>query len=416
MNLNFRKWSDTIERTHKLWDIALKDTKTAYNNVSKDYGIQDNINDVFVQQWKNRDMTKISKIELLKKDKEGIIFNPFLCLKGFDGCNDTPVEPQTKESISNDCLLGKFQSICSGSGTYFRKIIFQTLQKSRGEFKMVIQKVLFTSISNVLEQYLEEIEQKIEIFLDNVIKMSARWLNKPKFHMLVHLPHSIRRFGPESLFAQRNLKVSIVFGVTFSNYESMQAVLSGATLYDHKYKCYFDQSPSITNMKQLPIIQNSMGYKKSTTMSYPLETHKKFESDSKVPIPTNLQQKYHNKKIHQIHSLELDSKNKIKNNAFSSQAFIQTPHVCLCRIFGTVTAQSAQLLCIKPCFLGLLSCQLQAVELVLFAVKPDDLILLIILHRQVENYSGKDDFVAQINSIWAIESSHEFEVTQFKSA
>ncbi|KNZ63537.1 hypothetical protein VP01_11305g1, partial [Puccinia sorghi] len=57
---NFRKWYDTIERTHELWDIALKDTKTAYKNVSKDYGIQDNINDVF---------------------KEGIIFNPFLRLK-----------------------------------------------------------------------------------------------------------------------------------------------------------------------------------------------------------------------------------------------------------------------------------------------------------------------------------------------
>ncbi|KNZ64330.1 uncharacterized protein VP01_10409g2, partial [Puccinia sorghi] len=79
---NFRKWTDTIERTHELWDIALKDTKTAYNNESKEYGIQDNINDVFVQQWKTKDKAKISKIELLKKEKEGIIFNPFLRLKG----------------------------------------------------------------------------------------------------------------------------------------------------------------------------------------------------------------------------------------------------------------------------------------------------------------------------------------------
>ncbi|KNZ61471.1 uncharacterized protein VP01_13961g1, partial [Puccinia sorghi] len=68
---NFRKWSDTIERTHELWDIALKDTKTAYNNVSKDYGIQEKINDVFLM--------------------DVIHFEPLSHLS-FDGCNDTPVE------------------------------------------------------------------------------------------------------------------------------------------------------------------------------------------------------------------------------------------------------------------------------------------------------------------------------------
>ena len=60
----------------------MKDTKTAYNNACKEYGIQDNINDVFVQEWKTRDMAKIAKIEKLKKEQEGLIFNPFLRLKG----------------------------------------------------------------------------------------------------------------------------------------------------------------------------------------------------------------------------------------------------------------------------------------------------------------------------------------------
>ena len=60
----------------------MKDTKAAYNNATKDYGIQDNINDVFVQQWKTRDKAKIAKIETLEKEKKDLLFNPFLRLKG----------------------------------------------------------------------------------------------------------------------------------------------------------------------------------------------------------------------------------------------------------------------------------------------------------------------------------------------
>jgi hypothetical protein len=32
-------------------------------------------------------------------------------------------------------------------------------------------------------------------------KWTPRWFNKPKFHILLHLPTHIRRFGPASLFA-----------------------------------------------------------------------------------------------------------------------------------------------------------------------------------------------------------------------
>ena len=69
------------------------------------------------------------------------------------------------------------------------------------------------------------------------------------------------------------------------------------------------------------------------------------------------------------------------HSACSSQAAIQTPHICRCRFFGTVTVQCAQWLCTQAwlnrvesilekvlsntnttSFLGLSACQLQAVE------------------------------------------------------
>ncbi|KNZ53662.1 putative signal peptide protein [Puccinia sorghi] len=59
----------------------------------------------------------------------------------------------------------------------------------------------------------------------------------------------------------------------------------------------------------------------------------------------------------------------------SSQASIQTPHVCLCRIYGTVTVHQSLVESLlehgwnnNRSFLGLSACQLQAVEQVFFAV------------------------------------------------
>ncbi|KAJ3714464.1 hypothetical protein C8R42DRAFT_726467 [Lentinula raphanica] len=52
-----------------------------------------------------------------------------------------------------------------------------------------------------LESYIVTLEHEIEQFLLYAAKWSVRWFNKPKFHILVHLPAHIRRFGPAMLFA-----------------------------------------------------------------------------------------------------------------------------------------------------------------------------------------------------------------------
>lgn len=45
------------------------------------------------------------------------------------------------------------------------------------------------------------LEADIHQFLLRTARWSSRWFNKPKFHIIVHLPEHIRRFGPAMLFA-----------------------------------------------------------------------------------------------------------------------------------------------------------------------------------------------------------------------
>jgi len=45
------------------------------------------------------------------------------------------------------------------------------------------------------------LEQEISAFLIRTARWSLDWFNKPKFHVILHLPNHIRRFGPAILFA-----------------------------------------------------------------------------------------------------------------------------------------------------------------------------------------------------------------------
>ncbi|KNZ61746.1 hypothetical protein VP01_1362g4 [Puccinia sorghi] len=461
---NLRKWSETISRSHELWEIATNQTKNAYTSASKKYGIQDNINNVFINQWKTRNKEKIDKIRsLIENGNVEKICNPFLRLKGevssliligglfinvktdmvmqfilgFDGCKDTPVEVLhvfllgaikymirdfmirlkakdlsqliaswesfNKESLDLAELNGKYfvRHFKSLVGKHFKKAIqmipfvfYQFMDSAERELWSSLchlaPYVYQTSIIN-LEDYLQELSQKIDIFLHHVIKMSAKWVNKPKFHMLIHLPHSIRRFGPASLFATEKFesynsilrKASVHsnrhrpgrdLAITFANYECMRAVLSGATLYNNDTKSYFQPSSNITDMFQAPIIQQSMGYNEDidTLKIYPHQTHRKLDSASKLPTPKELQDIYPTKNIKQIHSLIIDPKNTVKRKTFVQMLTLQK------------------------------------------------LTLSMSISYQMEDSNGKNMFVCQINSIWAIESrlstEYEVELTQMKPA
>lgn len=81
-------------------------------------------------------------------------------------------------------------------------------------------------------------------------RWTIRWFNKPKFHILVHLPEHIRRFGPAILFATEGFESfnaviraqsvhsnrqapSRDIAMAFAKQNRLRHMLSGALFLDH---------------------------------------------------------------------------------------------------------------------------------------------------------------------------------------
>ncbi|KAF8146281.1 hypothetical protein K438DRAFT_1521144, partial [Mycena galopus ATCC 62051] len=53
----------------------------------------------------------------------------------------------------------------------------------------------------ILDKYKHDLESSIDHFLNCTCDLTLNWFNKLKFHVMLHLPSRIRRFGPAMLFA-----------------------------------------------------------------------------------------------------------------------------------------------------------------------------------------------------------------------
>ncbi|THU94455.1 hypothetical protein K435DRAFT_860504 [Dendrothele bispora CBS 962.96] len=73
-----------------------------------------------------------------------------------------------------------------------------------------------------VEKYLNDLELAIAYFLDCTCRVTPRWFNKPKFHVLLHLPEHVRRFGPAMLFATEG-------------FESFNAVIRSCSIHSNRH-------------------------------------------------------------------------------------------------------------------------------------------------------------------------------------
>jgi hypothetical protein len=132
-----------------------------------------------------------------------------------------------------------------------------------------------------MTNYLADLRKHINIFLWNSIHHSAQWVNKPKFHMLLHLPESILRFGPASLFSTENFesfngllrKASVHsnclhpgrdLALTFLNFEAHCLILSGSCIWNPQTHANTIAGNDVVHLfKTNGCIKKSMGYNPS---------------------------------------------------------------------------------------------------------------------------------------------------------
>lgn len=82
------------------------------------------------------------------------------------------------------------------------------------------------------------LEDAIKHFLNATCQLTPRWFNKPKFHLLVHLPDHIRRFGPPMLFATEG-------------FESYNAIIRAHSVHSNRHAPSRDIARSMARANRL---------------------------------------------------------------------------------------------------------------------------------------------------------------------
>ncbi|KAH9823187.1 hypothetical protein DFH28DRAFT_1078255 [Melampsora americana] len=386
--LSKRDWDDTRSKTKEIWKIAqAPHSKGLVERKARMYGIHDTLNEFFQKKiqsaYERNDGDVVQEICQKLDDEVGDhLFNPMLCLKGFNGHLDTPVE------ILHVVLLGIVKylfcdemkmigSMKTGTEKYAelsaRWRSFNTtglkipplqpntlIQFSNSligkEFCVVLQTVPFvffiyispakrhiwislclltsyifqTKISN-MATYLTELQSRIDIFLINLIGINARWVNKPKFHMLTHLPESIQRYGPAPLvgtepfesFNGVTRKASVHSNCqspghdiadTFNTHQLLKMFMSKSAFYDQELDALTTAGPELTShLLNNAEIQHSLGRNLKVEKEHDFIAGKMLSSHS---IPSHLLNSHPHISWKQIDSLTLTNCQKVEKDDF----------------------------------------------------------------------------------------------------
>ncbi|KAJ7110365.1 hypothetical protein C8R43DRAFT_904377, partial [Mycena crocata] len=123
-------------------------------------------------------------------------------LNSFDvsGLGISPLAGHTLVQYSGSLVGRDFRAIAQAAPFVAYDLVSKDCLATWVALSKLIPLIWQPSIKNV-EAHAALLTAEINHFLTCAARWTTRWFNKPKFHIFLHLPEHIRRFGPAILFA-----------------------------------------------------------------------------------------------------------------------------------------------------------------------------------------------------------------------
>ncbi|KAJ6604864.1 hypothetical protein B0H10DRAFT_2314156 [Mycena sp. CBHHK59/15] len=149
------------------------------------------------------------------------ITSPVWRIKDLDPHQDTPVE------ILHVILLGFVKYFWRDAVAWVAKSDKETLIVRLSSFNISglgVSPLAGHTLPHIMDidKYTVQLEAAIKHFLDCTCRLTLRWFNKPKFHVILHLPAHIRCFGPAMLFATEG-------------FESFNAIIRSCSVHSNRH-------------------------------------------------------------------------------------------------------------------------------------------------------------------------------------
>ncbi|KAI8458796.1 hypothetical protein BY996DRAFT_6430113 [Phakopsora pachyrhizi] len=283
---DFCCWTATKNNAYHTWELVQQRASNKRIQWSiTDLGVKDMLNQAVMKVIEeNQDSRLVYNIHKINEERKQQLFNPFFEPKGSDGHKDTPVEVfhvvllgilkylyrdliGGLSASKKDELIARLQSFDTSNLNIqpikAKYLVQHYLSLVGKDFKVLIQAAPFvffpliedskhkiwislchlcsfifqTHITD-LTKYMADLEYFAQDFLLKLISTNAQWVNKPKFHMLIHLSQSIARFGPTSLFSTEK-------------YESYNGVVRQASIHSNMQSPSHDIATSFQNYAAL---------------------------------------------------------------------------------------------------------------------------------------------------------------------
>ncbi|KAF6747885.1 hypothetical protein DFP72DRAFT_821319 [Ephemerocybe angulata] len=116
------------------------------------------------------------------------------------GLGISPLAGGTLVKYGNSLVGRDFRAIAQVAPFVLKGLVSEPCYEAWKALSRLVPLVWQPEIPNI-DEHLNQLHYEINQFLIRTARWTPGWFNKPKFHIIVHLPNHIQRFGPAILFA-----------------------------------------------------------------------------------------------------------------------------------------------------------------------------------------------------------------------